>query len=181
MRLLNRDIGTLLLALSCDASREKAPAPAAALDRERLRLRPRLSSIECVGSRGVRGPPWSTDRLVGLEKLWWRVWCWGVVVGVLGRLSFLEWLVMVVLGYIGVLGEYGLLRPLLSCQDPSSIFGGVGSLLRAMPIWLRRGNRGSSSAKSSGSSGMVDSSAAGSGLRMDKLESWCERERGEFT
>lgn len=177
VRLLNRDIGTLLLALSCDASREKAPAPAA-LDLERLRLRPRLSSIECVGSRGVRGP-WSTERLVGLEKLWWRVWCW-VVVGVLGRLSFLEWLVMV-LGYIGVLGEYGLLRPLLSCQDPSSIFGGVGSLLRAMPIWLRRGNRGSSSAKSSGSSGMVDSSAAGSGLRIDRLESWCERERGEFT
>lgn len=89
---------------------------------------------------------------------------------------------------MGVLGEYGpllLLLLLLSCQDPpypypSSTLCGVGSLLSAMPIWLRRGNRGSISAKSSGSSGMVESSAAGSGLRMDRLESWCERERGEL-
>lgn len=70
-RLLNRDIGTLLLLLSCDASRENAPPPVLTLDLERLRLRPRLSSIECVGSRGVvgGGGPWSTDRLVGREKL----------------------------------------------------------------------------------------------------------------
>lgn len=84
---------------------------------------------------------------------------------------------------MGVFGEYGPLL-LLSCQDPpypSSTLGGVGSLLSAMPIWLRRGNRGSTSVKSSGSSGMVESSAAGSGLRMDRLESWCERERGELT
>lgn len=86
---------------------------------------------------------------------------------------------------MGVLGEYGPLL-LLSCQEdplypyPSeSTLCGVGSLLSAMPIWLRRGNRGSTSAKSSGSSGMVESSTAGSGLRMDRLESWCERERGE--
>lgn len=90
-RLLNRDIGTLLLLLSCDASREKAPV--LILDLERLRLRPRLSSIECAGSRGVVGGggpcpcPWSTDRLVGREKLWWREWGRG-----LGRLSLREWL-----------------------------------------------------------------------------------------
>jgi hypothetical protein len=61
---------------------------------------------------------------------------------------------------------------------PSYQSGGVGSLLRAMPIWLRRGKRGSSSAKSSAdSSGIVDSSAAGSSFCMDVLESWCERVR----
>jgi hypothetical protein len=120
LMLPNRAMGALLLLLSCDSSLDRAPfALDLDLERLRLRLRPRLSSIECVGSRGVvRGPPppppppltltlplapfpWSAaGRLVGLEKLWCRVWRLGVVVvgivvaavvvvGVLGALSFL--------------------------------------------------------------------------------------------